>query len=160
MTVAEATARSRPPWWRDLRVLRVVVQVVAIAAVGAVAYVLWFNLTNNLRAAGLPTDFDFLTQPLGVDIAGSDLSSGAPIWRGLLVGIKNTLALVVVGIPALTLIGVDRRRRSPLHQLAGGQGRRGIRRSPSEHPPSSHHLLRVQRRDPAISGPSGVDQHV
>ncbi len=106
MTVAEATTRSRPPWWRDLRVLRVVAQVVAIVAVGAVAYVLWFNLTNNLRAAGLPTGFDFLTQPLGVDIAGSDLSSGAPIWRGLLVGIKNTLALVVVGIPALTLIGV------------------------------------------------------
>jgi general L-amino acid transport system permease protein len=86
-------------------VLRVVAQVVAAAAVVIVAYVLWFNLTNNLRAAGLPTDFDFLTQPLGVDIAGSDLSSGAPIWRGLLNGVKNTLALVVVGIPLLTIIG-------------------------------------------------------
>jgi general L-amino acid transport system permease protein len=92
--------------WRDLRVLRVVAQVLAIAGVGVVAYVLWFNLTNNLRAAGLPTDFDFLTQPLGVDIAGSDLSPGAAIWRGLLVGVKNTLALVVVGIPVLTVIGV------------------------------------------------------
>jgi len=48
----------------------------------------------------------FLTQPLGVDIPGSDLSSSAPIWKGLLVGIKNTLALVVVGIPLLTIIGV------------------------------------------------------
>jgi general L-amino acid transport system permease protein len=92
--------------WRDLRVLRVVAQLMAIAGVGVVAYVLWFNLTNNLRAAGLPTDFDFLTQPLGVDIAGSDLSPGATIWRGLLVGVKNTLALVVVGIPVLTVIGV------------------------------------------------------
>ena len=106
MTVAEATRRKRPPLWRDVRVLRVVAQVMAIAGVGVVAYVLWFNLTNNLRAAGLPTDFDFLTQPLGVDIAGSDLSPGATIWRGLLVGVKNTLALVVVGIPVLTVIGV------------------------------------------------------
>lgn len=79
--------------------LRVVAQVLVIAAVVIVSYVLWFNLTNNLRAAGLPTDFDFLTQPLGVDIPGSGLSPGAPIWRGLLVGVKNTVALVVVGIP-------------------------------------------------------------
>jgi general L-amino acid transport system permease protein len=89
-----------------VRVLRVGAQVVAAAVVAFVAYILWFNLTNNLRAAGLSTDFDFLTQPIGVDIPGSDLSSGATIWRGLLVGVKNTLALVVVGIPLLTIIGV------------------------------------------------------
>ncbi len=89
-----------------MRVLRVVIQVLAGAAVLAVLYVLWFNLTNNLRAAGLPTDFDFLTQPLGVDIPGSDISPSAPIWRGLINGVKNTLALVVVGIPLLTVIGV------------------------------------------------------
>ena len=86
--------------------LRVGAQVVAAAIVAFVAYVLWFNLTNNLRAAGLPTDFEFLTQPLGVDIPGSGLSPSAPIWRGLLIGVKNTLALVVVGIPLLTIIGV------------------------------------------------------
>ena len=86
--------------------LRLGAQVVAAAIVAIVAYVLWFNLTNNLRAAGLPTNFQFLSQPLGVDIPGSDLSPGATIWRGLLVGIKNTLALVVVGIPLLTIIGV------------------------------------------------------
>jgi general L-amino acid transport system permease protein len=105
LTVVEET-RSRPPLWRDVRVLRAVIQVVAAALVFIVLYVLWFNLTNNLRAAGLPTDFDFLTQPLGVDIPGSDISPSAPIWRGLLNGVKNTLALVVVGIPLLTIIGV------------------------------------------------------
>ena len=105
MTTVEET-QSRPPLWRDVRVLRLVAQVAAAAIVAFVAYVLWFNLTNNLRAAGLPTDFDFLTQPLGVDIPGSGLSPSAPIWRGLFVGVKNTLALVVVGIPLLTVIGV------------------------------------------------------
>lgn len=81
-------------------------QAAAIAIAAIIAYVLWFNLTNNMRAAGLSTGFDFLTQPLGVDIAGSDVNPGAPIWRGILVGIKNTFALVIVGIPLLTIIGV------------------------------------------------------
>lgn len=106
MTAVEETRSRRPPFWRDVRVLRVVGQLVAVGAVAIVLYVLWFNLTNNLRRAGIPLDFDFLTQPLGVNIAGSDLSSGAAIWRGLLVGIKNTFALAVVGIPLLTIIGV------------------------------------------------------
>lgn len=86
--------------------LRALAQLVAVGLALFVGYVLWFNLTNNLKAVGIPTNFKFLTQPLGVGIAGSDLSSGAPIWRGLLVGVKNTLALVVVGLPLLTVIGV------------------------------------------------------
>ncbi|HEY7470079.1 MAG TPA: ABC transporter permease subunit [Acidimicrobiia bacterium] len=89
-----------------MRVIRAVAQILAVAAVAILLYVLWFNLTNNLRAAGLPTGFDFLTQPIGVDIAGSGLSPSAPIWKALLVGIKNTMALVVVGIPILTILGV------------------------------------------------------
>lgn len=97
---------ARPPFWRDLRILRVVAQVVAIGVTAALAYVLWFNLMNNMRRAGIATDFEFLNQPLGVDIPGSDVVPGSPVWRGLLVGMKNTLALVVVGIPLLTLLGV------------------------------------------------------
>ncbi|HEX6946531.1 MAG TPA: ABC transporter permease subunit [Acidimicrobiia bacterium] len=100
------TAQSRPPFWRNQRVLRVVVQLAALGVTALILYVLWFNLTNNMRAAGLPTDFGALDQPLGVDIPGSSIRPGAPVWRGILVGIKNTLALVVVGIPVLTVLGV------------------------------------------------------
>jgi general L-amino acid transport system permease protein len=106
MTVVEQTGTGRPPLWRDVRVLRVLAQTLAVGVVLSILYVLWFNLTNNLRAAGLPTDFDFLNQPLGVDIPGSDISPSAPIWKGLLNGVKNTMALVVVGIPLLTIIGM------------------------------------------------------
>jgi general L-amino acid transport system permease protein len=91
--------------WRDVRALRVVAQLLALGAVVAVLMVLWWNLSHNLRRAGLSTDFRFLNQPLGVDIAGSDAGPGTPIWRGLLVGVKNTFALVVVGVPLLTVIG-------------------------------------------------------
>jgi general L-amino acid transport system permease protein len=100
------TVRTRPPFWRDARVLRVLAQVLVAGAVVSVLAVLLWNLTNNLRRAGLTTDFSFLTQPLGVDIAGSTAGPGTPIWRGLLVGIKNTFALVIVGIPLLTILGV------------------------------------------------------
>jgi general L-amino acid transport system permease protein len=105
MSVAEQT-RARPPFWRDVRVLRVAVQVLLVAVVAILLYVLWFNLTNNLRRAGIPLDFDFLTQPLGVNIPGSTIGANSPIWRGLVVGIKNTFALVVVGLPLVTVIGI------------------------------------------------------
>ena len=71
-----------------------------------VLYVLWFNVTNNLRARGVRTDFGFLDQPFGVRIAGSDLSPGSPVRAALLNGVRNTFALTIVGLPLLTLLGV------------------------------------------------------
>ena len=98
--------QRRPPFWRDIRVLRVVAQIVAVVVVGAMLYVLWFNLSNNLRRLGIRTDFEFLDQPFGVRIAGSDLSPGSSVREALLNGVRNTLALAVVGLPLLTVIGV------------------------------------------------------
>lgn len=97
---------QRPPFWRDLRVLRAAAQLVALGLVGLVLYILWFNLTNNLRRLGITTGFDFLNLPGGVNVAGSPISPGAPLRRTFLVGIKNTFALAVVGIPLLTVIGL------------------------------------------------------
>ena len=159
MTVVEET-RHRPPLWRDVRVLRAVIQVLAGAAVLIILYVLWFNLTNNLRAAGLPTGFDFLTQPLGVDIPGSDISPSAPIWRGLLIGVKNTLALVVVGIPLLTFIGVLVGVARLSTQLAGGQGRRALRRDPSQHPAHCSSSSSCSTQWCSGSRSSGVAEHL
>jgi general L-amino acid transport system permease protein len=79
---------------------------VATAAIGLILYVLWFNLTNNMRRIGIELGFDFLQQPVGVSVTGSDISAGSAVWRALVVGIKNTFALVVVGLPLLTIIGV------------------------------------------------------
>jgi general L-amino acid transport system permease protein len=86
--------------------LRAAAQVVAAAAVLILLYVLWFNLTNNMRARGIRTDFRFLDQPFGVRIAGSDLSPSAPVRSALLNGIRNTFALAIVGLPLLTVLGI------------------------------------------------------
>ena len=96
----------RPPVWRDVRFLRLFLQLLAVAGTGLLLYILWFNLTNNLRAQGIRTDFGFLDQPIGVQVADSGLNPGAPIRRALAIGIKNTLSLVIVGLPLLTVIGV------------------------------------------------------
>ncbi len=103
---SEPPTSTRTPLWRDLRVLRVASQVVAVAVVGIVLYVLYYNLTTNMRNQGLRTDFGFLNQPFGVPIADSGMSPNATIGRALMVGIKNTFALVIVGIPLLTILGV------------------------------------------------------
>lgn len=99
-------SQQKPPMWRDVRYLRIASQVVGVAVVGFVLYILWFNLTNNLARLGISSDFDFLQQPGGVNIAGSDITRGASVQRFLLLGVKNTFALAVVGIPLLTIIGV------------------------------------------------------
>ncbi len=106
MHTIPSTAATRPPFWRDIRVLRVGLQILALAAVALLLYVLWFNLTTNLRAQGIRTDFRFLDQPAGVPIADSPIGSGSTIRRALGRGLQNTFALVVVGLPLLTVIGV------------------------------------------------------
>lgn len=100
------TERTRTPFWRDVRVLRIVLQVLALGLVALIIYVLWFNVTNNLRAQGIRTDFSFLDQPSGVPIADSPIGAGANVRRALTRGLQNTFALVVVGLPMLTILGV------------------------------------------------------
>lgn len=97
---------ARPPLWRNIRFLRALAQLVAAVAVLVALYVLFFNVTNNLRALRVRTGFDFLNQPFGVRIADSDLSAGAPVRAALLNGVRNTFALTVVGLPLLTILGV------------------------------------------------------
>ena len=96
---------KRPPFWRNIRVIRVALQILAVAVVVGAFLYLGNNLRNELVEKGLPTDFSFLSQPTGVTIADSDFDPGSPVWRALLVGIKNTFLLVIVGIPFLTILG-------------------------------------------------------
>ncbi|HSL25270.1 MAG TPA: ABC transporter permease subunit [Acidimicrobiia bacterium] len=102
----ENQPRTRPSFWRDVRVIRLVLQVVAVAALATALYILWFNLTNNLRRQGIRTDFSFLDQPFGVRIAGSDFRPGSSVRDAFWNGIRNTAALAVVGLPILTVLGV------------------------------------------------------
>ena len=102
-----AVARSaRPPLWRDVRVLRAVLQALFVAIVAGLLYYLFDNLRVNLHNRGLRTDFGFLDQPAGFQIAGSDFRSTQTVSDALRVGVRNTASLAVVGVVLTTILGV------------------------------------------------------
>ncbi len=105
MTATQASKGTRPPFWRNVHVIRGALQILAVAIVVGGFLFLGNNLRSELIAKNLPTGFDFLTQPTGVTIADSGFDPASPVWKALLVGIKNTFLLVIVGIPILTILG-------------------------------------------------------
>ena len=77
--------------------------------VAVVAFVLWRlydNAITNLESSGLPTGFDFLDRQSRFAIPGLEDSAQYSIRKAYLAGYLNTLRVIVVGIPACTLLGV------------------------------------------------------
>ncbi|WP_166345512.1 amino acid ABC transporter permease [Phytoactinopolyspora limicola] len=97
---------TRPPPWRDVRVLRITVQVAFLAGVAALLWLLANNLVQNMQAQGMRTDFGFLGQAAGFPLAGADFSSRDSIWAALVVGLRNTLVVSAWGIVLATVLGV------------------------------------------------------
>ncbi|HWB72844.1 MAG TPA: ABC transporter permease subunit [Egibacteraceae bacterium] len=110
MTTAQEPAaprqRGRPPPWRDVRVLRAAFQVAFVVLVGALLWYLLGNLRTNLRVSGLPTGFDYLDRPAGVDIRDSPFRPSQPIRDAIVVGLVNTVRGSVVGIALATVLGI------------------------------------------------------
>lgn len=101
------TASSKPPFYRDVRVLRIVGQTVAVVAVLWTLRWLFNNLTSGLEALNIGTGFEFLNQPTNFKIPfDPGFESRSPVWRMLLVGLKNTLLASVVGITIASVLGL------------------------------------------------------
>ena len=98
-------APTRPPFYRDVRVLKWVFQLVVFAVVAAIAFWLWGNFTRNTEASGIPTSFDFLSNPATFTIPGADFSANEPVRNAYIVGLLNTLRVSVVGIIFATVLG-------------------------------------------------------
>jgi general L-amino acid transport system permease protein len=105
VTATQTSVGKRPPLWRNVRFIRGALQVLVVALVLGAIWFLGNNLRNELIAKNLPTNFDFLSQPTGVTIADSNFNPGSPVRAALIVGIKNTFLIVIVGIPILTVLG-------------------------------------------------------
>jgi general L-amino acid transport system permease protein len=107
VTTTTSKTHSRPPFWRDLRVLRVVGQFVAIILVGLVLWWLFTNLVDNLNRAGIRTDFGFLTQPTQFTVPYfNTFNARNPVWQMVLVGVKNTFLAGSVGIIIASVLGL------------------------------------------------------
>ncbi len=98
--------QTRPPPWRDVRVLRVVFQALFLAAVAWFLWYLWGNLTRNLAEIGQAIGFDFLRQPAGFTIRESDFRPGQPVRDAIVVGFVNTAQVAFLGIALASVLGL------------------------------------------------------
>lgn len=97
---------TKPPFYRDVRVLRWVFQFAVVGVVAFALYRLYDNAITNLEDSGLPTGFGFLDNQARFAIPGLDGSADYSIRRAYWAGYLNTLRVIVIGIPACTLLGI------------------------------------------------------
>jgi general L-amino acid transport system permease protein len=123
-TTAPASPTRRPPPWRDVRLQRLAAQAAVVAVVVGLVGYLYDNLTTNLRIRGIPTDFDFLDRPATIEVAYSDFRASQPVRDAIVLGVKNTLLVAVVGIALTivlgTIVGVARLSTNVLVRSAAG----------------------------------------
>ena len=93
--------------WRSARTRAWVYQGVLLLALVMLAWWLVGNTAANMKARGIQSGFDFLTQSAGFDIGESLIAFDAsqPFWRAFLVGALNTVRVALIGILLTTLWG-------------------------------------------------------
>jgi len=105
MTTLEPVPR-RPPPWRNTRVLRIGFQTAFVLVIALVLLYLFGNLMRNLDRQGIDTSFDYLSQPAGFAIGDSDFRSTQSLFSALLVGVRNTAYVSLLGIVLASVLGV------------------------------------------------------
>ncbi|MGH9215411.1 MAG: amino acid ABC transporter permease [Acidimicrobiales bacterium] len=117
-----------------MRILRLAFQGGALVAVGAFLAYLYDNLTANQRALGIETSFDFLDQQAGFRIAYSDFSPSGTVFEAMLVGLRNTVTVALLGIVLTlilgTLVGIARLSSNWLVRRAAGAYVEAVRNVP------------------------------
>ena len=95
-------------WWRDVRFWRIAIQILAVFVIGIIAVILWNNLSRNLRQLGIQLGFDFLRSQASFDIGETPISyqPSDTYTRALLVGLVNSLRIMIVGIILTTIVGI------------------------------------------------------
>ncbi len=100
---------TRPPFWRDERVLAVLSQVIVVAAVIGLFWFFYRNMVSSLREQlGTVISFDFLDNTAGFDIGESLIpyDRSSTYARAFVVGLLNTLQVAFFGILLATALGV------------------------------------------------------
>ncbi len=108
MAPAPVPAKSeRVPLLRDTRVLSLLWQAAVLLIVLLVVAWLVDNLRTNLASSRIPFGWTFLRQPAGFEISeGAAWDPSQSYGRAFLVGVGNTLRVVLAGIVLATLLGL------------------------------------------------------
>ncbi len=96
---------TKPPLWRDVRVLQWVFQLVVLAATVAILAWLYNNYRVNSEEQNIPTDLGFLDNPASFTIPGNSMSQSAPVRDAMVEGVLNTLRVSLVGVVLATILG-------------------------------------------------------
>lgn len=97
---------TKPPFYRNVKFLAWAFQIVVFFIVLAILLWLWSNYLTNTAASGIPTSFDFLSNPASFDIPGADFSETESVRNAYVVGLLNTIRISVVGIILATILGI------------------------------------------------------
>jgi general L-amino acid transport system permease protein len=102
---------SRPPFYRDTRVIAILLQAAFAFAVVLAGWFLYSTLIANLtatsRSAASALSWNFLGQTAGFSIAeGPAFRPEESYFRAYLVGLSNTVRVGIAGIILATLLGV------------------------------------------------------
>ncbi|MBD2576623.1 ABC transporter permease subunit [Oscillatoria sp. FACHB-1406] len=105
------TANSEPkiPLWRDERFWKIALQVLAVVAAIGLITLLWNNVIVNMRNKGIKFGFDFLQTQASFFIQESLIPynpSQDPYSRVLLIGLLNSIRIIIPGIILATLLGI------------------------------------------------------
>lgn len=103
-----AQKQGKIPLWRDIRFWRIAAQVSIVFIVAIIGVVLWSNLRRNLQQLGIELGFNFLTSQASFDIGETLISyqPSDPYLRALLVGLVNSLRVMLMGIILTTILGI------------------------------------------------------
>jgi general L-amino acid transport system permease protein len=101
-------AKAKIPLGHNQRVIGIVLQIVVISLVLTVLIVLGNNLVNNFQQKNLEFGFDFLSSKAAFDISDQviNFQPSDTYSKAIIVGLLNSLRVMLVGIVLATLIGV------------------------------------------------------
>lgn len=96
------------PLWRDDRVLKIVGQAIAVVTLVVVLLILGNNITQNFEKLGISFGFGFIGRAASFGIGDTPIpyTPSNSYGRAILVGLVNSLRVMIIGIILATLVGV------------------------------------------------------
>ncbi len=95
----------RPPFWRNVTVVKWAAQLGFFAFFVWLFWLLVTQATSNLASRGIPFSWDFLGEPLGVQLGEGFNTSPATGLEALAVGMVNMFRITISGVLAATVLG-------------------------------------------------------
>jgi general L-amino acid transport system permease protein len=99
---------EKTPLWRDERFWQITGQISLVIVLLVVISYFGNNLTNNLQRLGIRFGFQFIGNPASFNIGNSPIAyqSTDPYTKALLVGLLNSLRVLIIGIVLATFLGI------------------------------------------------------